>query len=55
VQLTAQILASELLVLPDIGRNDPLDAVLGEEQPETNAVDTAVVRHDGQVSGALLE
>ncbi len=54
-ELTGEVLPAELLVLPDVGRDDPGDPAGLEQQAEPGAVDAAVVGHDGQVVGALLE
>jgi hypothetical protein len=54
-QLAVQVLAGELLVLPDVRRDDAADPPLLEQEAEAGAVDAAVVGDHGQVVGPLLD
>lgn len=53
LQLPAEVLAGELLVLADVGAGDPGDAAGGEQDAQATAVDAAVVGDDLQALRAL--
>jgi hypothetical protein len=54
-ELACQVLTAELLVLAHVGGDDPADPPGLEQQPQSGAIDAAVVGHDGQVGGALIQ
>ena len=55
LDLAAEVLAGELLVLADVRRDHPADAAGGEQLAEAPAVDAAVVRDHLEVARALRE
>ena len=55
LELAAEVLALELLVLADVGAGRAADALGVEQHAQAPAVDAAVVRHGLQVGRALLE
>src|SRR5699024_310075 len=54
LELTGQVLASELLVLTDIGGDDPTKSTVGEQNAQTAPIDTGVVRDHFEVLGSLV-
>ena len=55
LELAAEVLAGELLVLADVGGHHPADAARGEQATEAPVVDATVVRHDLEVADPGLE
>ena len=53
LQLAAEVLAGELLVLADVTAGHAADAAVGEQEAESLAVYAAVVGDDLQTGGAL--
>src|SRR5699024_12690347 len=54
LELTGKVLASEFLVLTDIGGDDPPKSTVGEQNAQAAAVDTGVVRDHFEVLGSLV-
>jgi len=54
LQRAGQILALELLVLADIGRDHPAHLARGQQQAQAEILDAGIVRDDGEVSHAAI-
>ena len=55
LDLAAEVLPGELLVLTDVGADDAADPARREQQAEPPAVDAAVVRHDLEIRRGAVE
>src|SRR6478735_7272549 len=54
LELTGEVLARELLVLADVGRDHAPDPFVAQQDPETPVVDAAVVRDRLEVADARV-